>query len=152
MRATTGLCLLAVLLVLAGACGPNGRALAGPTPSPMVANCAPASAPFGTDGIWLSNADSGCAARLHPGDQVFVELHVAPGYSDWTDPVVSDSRSLQEEPVFWSAPAGVTPAHFRAGTPGAVTLTASSQTTCASDLVACPRHIRTWHVAVSVVL
>jgi len=143
---------LAGLLAALVACGPAGPVLAGdPTPSPVIVNCAPTSAPFGIDGIWLSNADSGCAARLHPGDQVFVELHVAPGYTDWTDPLVSDSRVLVQEAVFWTAPSGVTPAHFLAGAPGSVTLTATSETTCNSDLSACRKHLRTWHVAVSVV-
>ena len=139
------------IAAVAGACGAPVHVPAAPPPSPQVANCAPTSAPFGIDRIWLSNADSGCAARLHPGDQVFVELHVAPGYSDWTDPIGSDAAVIVEEGVFWTAPTGVTPAHFRAASAGAVTLTSTSQTTCTSDLSACRKHIRTWHVTLSVV-
>jgi hypothetical protein len=116
-----------------------------------VASCAPTSATFGIDGIWLGNGDSGCTARLHPGNQVFVELRVSGGYGNWSGPQSSDDRVLSEEPVFWITPGGVTAAHFRAAATGAATLTATSRTYCGSDLSACRGHLRTWHVAITVV-
>jgi hypothetical protein len=123
---------------------------AAPAPASTVASCAPTSAPFGIDGIWLANADSGCEARLNPGNQVFVELHVSPGYENWSPLLASDSRVLAEDAVFWSAPAGVTAGHYRAAGSGEATLTAYSRTSCTSDLTACQRHIRTWHVTITV--
>jgi hypothetical protein len=135
----------AAVLVLAAGCGSLG---AHASPSPPVSGT-PASGASAA-GLELTEADTGKAFQLHPGQSVSVALHQRAGYAAWAQPRSTDGAVLGPRvDTRGAAPVGVTVGGFRAGGPGTAQLRSSTHPVCPPGQ-ACPAVALAWAVTVTV--